>query len=106
MAVLTAEAPGGTATCAVCPTCSKHYPYETLDRSGQTIPIRIDGRVLKVPDTCERCGSPMDEEAAWAFQDKMAQEAASPRIRTGRKLKPVKAPPVDKMERGDKEKEK
>jgi len=64
--VYVGEAPGGTMEIWECPYCSKSYPMVNVE----------NGETLECPDTCRRCGSPMDVEKSIVFANAMAEKAA------------------------------
>ena len=76
---------------AKCPYCSLYYPL-------------VDEKeiVLNLPDTCRRCGSPMDYTKAIAYANQQAQIASDPKLHLlGQKMRgdsaeatPVAAAPV------------
>ena len=74
-----------------CPYCSLYYPL-------------VDEKeiVLNLPDTCRRCGSPMDYTKAIEYADRQAAIAADPKLHLlGKRMRgeqaeatPVAAAPV------------
>ena len=73
--VIVTEAPGGLGDVYRCPTCSMGYPSFDDRRGGYDDKGNVVHPV-RAPDTCERCGSPMDIEKGVLFQDAMAEKAA------------------------------
>jgi len=58
----TVELPGGIGLGSVCPHCSKVYAHYDIEKD----------EALEAPDTCKRCGSPMDMKEEVAFGNKRA----------------------------------
>ena len=63
--VYTVDVPGGEREAWQCPYCSRMYP--TLDE---------EGRKLECPNTCRRCGSPMDIEKSKSYQGEKASQTS------------------------------
>ena len=76
-------------TYSKCPNCSKLYGWRS-----------DDGKVVEddIPNTCKRCGAPMDFEKAKAFADEQAREQHVPILaEIGNRLRAVPHAPVDRM---------
>jgi len=72
--VIVTDAPGGLGDVYRCPTCSMGYPSFDDQQGGYDERGNIIHPV-RPPDTCKRCGSPMDVEKGKLFQDQMAERA-------------------------------
>lgn len=76
---------------AVCPYCSLYYPLKDEKEIA-----------LEIPDTCRRCGSPMDYNKSKVFADREAALASDQNLRNlGRRMRgenPIATEPVSSKE--------
>ena len=71
------EEPGSVVQCYQCAYCGMAYRFQIPNASGGFTPARDQSdNEVAVPDTCRRCGAPMDYGAVHdrdGFADKMAE---------------------------------